>query len=411
MSGQIFISYRREDSSAWAGRLSDRLRSHFPSNHIFMDVDAIDPGVDFIEAVEEVVSACDVLIAVIGSRWMTASDRGGRRRLDIPEDIVRLEIATALKRGIRVIPVLVEGATMPEVAELPDDLKTLVRRNALEIGHIRFNADSEHLVSAVERALGKATEERERQEKERLQTERRKREENERPEAERRETKAKEPLEAKQLTSVAAPSTHAAKSEPDKPSAETPKVVSPLLPKPVESEREKPPPSSSGGSGGKSPTKRGIGILAIATVLLVGGLLIYQDIRTPRSPPPQPAKVAAVTPTPPVSATPTVEEKAPTTPEVAVQASTQPTAPVAVAIPSPSISATPTKEDLTRTALDNATKERPWVNSLWMRFVPVARTQVLFSIWDTRVQDFEAFVADTNYNATRGMWSLVSHCT
>ena len=140
MSGQIFISYRREDSSAWAGRLSDRLKNHLPSNKIFMDVDTIDPGVDFVEAVEEVVSACDVLIAVIGNRWLTSSDRRGTRRLDIPEDLVRLEIATALKRGIRVVPVLVEGATMPAAGELPDNLKALVRRNALEIGHTRFGA-------------------------------------------------------------------------------------------------------------------------------------------------------------------------------------------------------------------------------------------------------------------------------
>jgi hypothetical protein len=119
MSGQIFISYRRDDSSAWAGRLSDRLSSHFPSNQIFMDVDTIEPGIDFVEAIEESVGSCDVLIAVIGTHWLTSSNRDGRRRLEIPEDSVRVEIATALKRGIRVIPVLVEGATMPEVSDLP----------------------------------------------------------------------------------------------------------------------------------------------------------------------------------------------------------------------------------------------------------------------------------------------------
>src|SRR5258708_2663584 len=86
----------------------------------------------------------------------------------------------------------------------------------------------------------------------------------------------------------------------------------------------------------------------------------------------------------------------PTTPEV--QPSAHPTAPVAVAIPSPSISATPSKEELARGALDNATKERPWVNSLGMRFVPLAGTQVLFSVWDTRVQDFEMFVKSTGYD-------------
>jgi hypothetical protein len=156
--GQIFISYRREDSAAWAGRLSDRLKSHLPSAQIFMDVDNIEPGADFVQTVEDIVSACDVLIAVIGNRWLTSSDRWGRRRLDIPEDLVRLEVATALKRGIRVVPVLVEGAKIPEVGELPDDLKSLVRRNALEIGHTRFNSDSEHLLTAVERALGIAIE-------------------------------------------------------------------------------------------------------------------------------------------------------------------------------------------------------------------------------------------------------------
>jgi hypothetical protein len=133
-----------------------------------MDVDTIDPSVDFVEAVEEVVSACDVLIAVIGSRWLTSSDRRDRRRLDIPEDLVRLEIATALKRGIRAVPVLVEGATMPEASELPDDLKALVRRNALDIDHSRFNTDSQRLVTAVERALGKAVEQREANENDRL---------------------------------------------------------------------------------------------------------------------------------------------------------------------------------------------------------------------------------------------------
>jgi TIR domain-containing protein len=161
MSGRIFISYRRDDSAAWAGRLSDRLKHRFPSNQIFMDVDTLDPGVDFVEAVEKMVGACDVLIAVIGSRWLASSDRRGKRRLDIPDDLVRLEIAPALTRGIRVVPALVEGAMTPEAGELPDDLKALVRRNALEIGHIRFDADSEHLINAVERALQKATEQRE----------------------------------------------------------------------------------------------------------------------------------------------------------------------------------------------------------------------------------------------------------
>ena len=127
MDGQIFISYRRGDSAASAGRLYDHLKGHFASNYIFMDVDNLDAGIDFVEAIGESVGSCDVLIAVIGDRWLISSDEEGRRRLDNSEDFVRVEIATALKRGIRVIPVLVEGASMPRPSDLPDDLKSLER--------------------------------------------------------------------------------------------------------------------------------------------------------------------------------------------------------------------------------------------------------------------------------------------
>jgi hypothetical protein len=160
MSGQIFISYRRDDSSAWAGRLRDCLSRHFDSFmndwdiQIFMDVYTIDPGVDFVEAIEESVGSCKVLLVVMGKGWLISSDEEGGRRLDNPEDSVRIEIVTALKRGIRVIPVLVDGASMPRSRDLPDDLKLLTRRNAVEVSHNRFRADSEQLIAAVERALG-----------------------------------------------------------------------------------------------------------------------------------------------------------------------------------------------------------------------------------------------------------------
>jgi hypothetical protein len=107
---------------------------------------------DFVEAIERSVSSCDVLIAVIGRRWLVSSE--GRHRLDNPEDSVRVEIATALKRGIRVIPVLVDGATMPQSHVLPNDLQSLARRHAIEVSHNRFRADSERLIIAVERAFG-----------------------------------------------------------------------------------------------------------------------------------------------------------------------------------------------------------------------------------------------------------------
>jgi hypothetical protein len=381
MSGQIFLSYRRDDTAGFAGRLYDRLHDRFPQNKIFIDVDSIDPGLDFVEAIEANVGACDVLIAVIGKRWLVAANGEGRRRLDNPEDFVRLEIGTALKRDIRVIPVLVEGVLMPQPGELPDDLKLLTRRNAIEVSHTRFSADSERLASAVERALEKtaterrereqreqaAAEIRERQEKEQLNARRREHEELERLDAERlekerleaqqrekdrveaeqrqkdrlvaerRQREEKEQLEhepqAQPPSPVApvAPSTPPAKPEADKASAETPKVVHPLLPKPSGPERVKSPPSSSGGSGGKSPSKQAIAFLAIAAVLVVGGL-IYLVVRASQSPPPQPVPVAGVTPGPTVISTPG-EEKAPPTPEVVVQPAAQPTAPVSVATP------------------------------------------------------------------------------
>ena len=124
-----------------------------------MDVANLSPGVDFVDAIEKSVSSCDALIAVIGRDWLVSSDEKGRRRLDNPEDFVRLEIATALKRGVIVIPVLVEDASMPKAVDLPEDLKPLSRRNAFEIRHPRFNDDCERLIAALEQALRLAREE------------------------------------------------------------------------------------------------------------------------------------------------------------------------------------------------------------------------------------------------------------
>jgi trehalose/maltose transport system substrate-binding protein len=150
MRRQIFISYRHGDSVGFTGRLYDRLRHHFPKAKIFLDVNAIELGTDFEKAIEENVGSCDVLIAMIGRRWLTSTDEQGRRRLDDPKDFVRREIATALGRGIRVIPVLVDGALMPHSDGLPDDLKALVRRQALTVSYEHFDADSKRLIDAVE---------------------------------------------------------------------------------------------------------------------------------------------------------------------------------------------------------------------------------------------------------------------
>jgi hypothetical protein len=113
---RIFISYRRDDSAGYAGRLYDRLAAHFEPENVFMDIDAIEPGLDFVEVIEQAVGSCDVLIALIGKQWLAIKDGQGRRRLENPEDFVRLEIKTALDRNIRVIPALVGGAAMPNSA-------------------------------------------------------------------------------------------------------------------------------------------------------------------------------------------------------------------------------------------------------------------------------------------------------
>jgi len=145
----IFISYRRDDSEGEAGRLFDALTRAYGSDAVFMDVAGIAPGVDFRKAIDDNVSACGVFLAVIGSQWATITGANGERRLDDPNDFVRLEIASALARNIAVIPVLVHGAKMPRPESLPDDIKDLAYRNSVEISHARWNSDVELLVGAL----------------------------------------------------------------------------------------------------------------------------------------------------------------------------------------------------------------------------------------------------------------------
>ena len=150
---RIFISYRRGTSSAHAGRLADRLSAEFGGDYVFMDVDTIEPGADFVDYIEEAVGSCDVLIALIGGEWLECRDETGSRRLDDPEDFVRLEVGAGLERDIRVVPVLVEGAVMPRAHELPEPLQRLARRNALEVTDTRWRHDVGRLIETIHKVL------------------------------------------------------------------------------------------------------------------------------------------------------------------------------------------------------------------------------------------------------------------
>ena len=146
---KVFISYRRDDSAGHTGRIYDSVAARFGEAQIFMDVDHIEPGQDFVQVIEDAVSSCNVLIAIIGRDWVTIRGRT-TRRLDDPQDFVRLEIGTALKQNILVIPVLVQEASMPRKQDLPDDLTGLVRRNALAISDLRWRHDVDRLIKVLD---------------------------------------------------------------------------------------------------------------------------------------------------------------------------------------------------------------------------------------------------------------------
>ena len=135
---RIAINYRGDNTRPWTGRLFDRLSTEFGRNHVFMDIDHLEPGADFVEEINRAVVQSQVLIVMIGPDWATIKDPQGHRRLDNPMDFVRLEIATALDHGIRIVPVLVGNAVMPIPDELPEGLKPLARRHATEISDLRF---------------------------------------------------------------------------------------------------------------------------------------------------------------------------------------------------------------------------------------------------------------------------------
>lgn len=151
-TGRIFISYRRQDSAYPAGWLYDRLAERFGPEQIFKDVDSIELGDDFVEVITNAVGSCDVVLALIGKKWLRISD-SGQRRLEDPNDFVRLEIEAAIERQVMLIPILVDGATMPRSDQVPESIAPMVRRQALELSPNRFRTDTEQLLDVLERTL------------------------------------------------------------------------------------------------------------------------------------------------------------------------------------------------------------------------------------------------------------------
>ena len=155
MSGRtIFISYRRSDSQWAASRLYDTLTQAFPHDRLFMDVDSIDPGQDFVHVLEDKIAECDVFLALIGPKWLTEELVEGQRRLDDPQDFVRIEISRALSRPETVtIPILLDGAEVPQEQDLPDPLRSLARRQFVRLSHEGYRAEINRLVEAIGKAM------------------------------------------------------------------------------------------------------------------------------------------------------------------------------------------------------------------------------------------------------------------
>ena len=150
----IFVSYRRVDSRVYSGRLYDRLRTHFGHSRVFMDVEGgIARGDHFKERIQQAVDSAAAMVVVIGRQWLTCVDESGQRRLDNPEDWVVQEINLALRRGILVLPVLVDGAVMPSEVELPEKLRAFAARQAAEISDIRWDYDVGEIIKALEGAV------------------------------------------------------------------------------------------------------------------------------------------------------------------------------------------------------------------------------------------------------------------
>lgn len=152
--GGIFISYRRGYTTASAGRLYDHLSDHFGEEFVFMDVDSIAFGTDFTTAIADAVSKCDFLLVLIGEDWLAAaSGETGKKRIDDPDDWIRIEIETALQREIPVVPILLDGTPLPQAGDLPPSLLPLIRRQAFELDQTSFRSDAKRLITAMDQVI------------------------------------------------------------------------------------------------------------------------------------------------------------------------------------------------------------------------------------------------------------------
>jgi len=154
---KIFISYRRRETAGYAGRLYDGLVDHFGAERVFMDI-TMEPGVDFAATIRDAVGSCGALVALIGEEWLTVVDARGNRRIDDPADVHRMELQAALDRDVRLIPALVQDADMPTAEDLPEALRPLVGRQAVELSDQRWDYDVGRLVTVLERVLVDAAE-------------------------------------------------------------------------------------------------------------------------------------------------------------------------------------------------------------------------------------------------------------
>lgn len=155
----VFLSYRRDDAGPYARSLQLQLSQRIPDARIFMDLDSIEPGLDFAEVIEEAVNSSAVLVALIGRQWVTLTGEDGARRLDNPDDYVRFEVTTALERGVRVIPVLIDGARALRRQDLPAELHKLARLNAAKLSYDRYQDDADRLLDLIQRVLATVGEE------------------------------------------------------------------------------------------------------------------------------------------------------------------------------------------------------------------------------------------------------------